>query len=165
MTLTAVIFTIFALLGLWGALVVLFARRPVYNALGLLLNFVSLAAIYIMLNAPFLGVIQIIVYSGAIVVFFLFVIMILNLRDPLADMDLSFKGLMAFILMIAMLSLLGVYLYVIKLPPWKLGPEGSPERLGELLLTDYLIPFELASLLLLVAIVIAVVIGKKGEEQ
>ena len=165
MTLTALIFTIFALLGLWGALVVLFAKRPVYNALGLLLNFVSLAAMYIMLNAPFLGVIQIIVYSGAIVVFFLFVIMILNLRDPLTDMDLSFKGLAAFIMMIATLSLLGVYLYVIKLPSWKLGPEGSPARLGELLLTDYLIPFELASLLLLVAIVIAVVIGKKGEEQ
>ncbi len=165
MTLTAVIFTIFALLGLWGALTVLFHRKPVYNALGLLLNFVSLAAMYIMLNAPFLGVIQLIVYSGAIVVFFLFVIMILNLRDPLSDMDLSFKGLTAFILVIATLSALGVGLYLAHLPSWKLGPEGSPQALGELLLKDYLIPFELASLLLLVAIVIAVVLGKKGEEQ
>ncbi|MEO0143506.1 MAG: NADH-quinone oxidoreductase subunit J [candidate division WOR-3 bacterium] len=155
--------SIFALIGLFGAFLVLFHRKPIYNALGLLLNFLSLAIIYFLLNAPFLGVIQIIVYSGAIVVFFLFVIMLLNLREPLMDFDFSFKGLLSIITIIALFILVSVTLYIVKLPKFELGEEGKVSKIGELLLTNYLVPFELASILLLLAIVIAIIIGRKQE--
>jgi len=157
-------FTIFSIIGLFGALLVLLHRKPIYNALGLLLNFISLAIIYFILNAPFLGVIQIIVYSGAIVVFFLFVIMLLNLREPLMDFDLSFKGLLSIITVIFLFVAVGVSLYIVKLPKFELGEEGKVEKIGELLLTKYLVPFELASILLLLAIVISVIIGRRQEE-
>ena len=155
---------VFSILGLLGALIVLFHKKPIYNALGLLLNFISLAIIYFLLNAPFLGVIQIIVYSGAIVVFFLFVIMLLNLREPLMDFDFSFKGLLSIILIFALFVGVAVSLHITKLPKFELGEEGKVDKLGELLLTKYLVPFELASILLLVAIVIAIIIGRKQEE-
>ncbi len=157
-------FSVFAILGLIGALLVLFSKKPIYNALGLLLNFLSLAVIYFLLNAPFLGVIQIIVYSGAIVVFFLFVIMLLNLREGLLDFDFSFKGLLSIITVIALFIGIGVALYLAKLPEFGLGEEGKVDKIGELLLTRYLVPFELASILLLLAIVIAVIIGRRSEE-
>lgn len=156
--------TIFSLLGLIGALLVLLHRKPIYSGLGLLLNFISLAIIYFILNAPFLGIIQIIVYSGAIVVFFLFVIMLLNLREPLSDFDFSFKGLLALVITIVLFIGISVSLYLAKLPQFKLGQEGKVDKIGELLLTKYLIPFELASILLLLAIVIAIIIGRKQEE-
>ncbi|MEO0224676.1 MAG: NADH-quinone oxidoreductase subunit J [candidate division WOR-3 bacterium] len=161
MLLALIVFSIF---GLLGALIVLFHKKPIYNALGLLLNFISLAIIYFLLNAPFLGVIQIIVYSGAIVVFFLFVIMLLNLREPLMDFDFSFKGLLSIIVVFALFIGVAVSLYITKLPKFELGEEGKVDKLGELLLTKYLVPFELASILLLVAIVIAIIIGRKQEE-
>lgn len=142
----------------------LLSKRPIYNALGLLLNFLSLSVIYFILNAPFLGVIQIIVYSGAIVVFFLFVIMLLNLREPLLDFDFSFKGLLSIITIIALFIGISVSLYLARLPKFQLGEEGKVEKIGELLLTKYLVPFELASILLLLAIVIAVIIGRRSEE-
>ncbi|MEO0202233.1 MAG: NADH-quinone oxidoreductase subunit J [candidate division WOR-3 bacterium] len=156
-------FSIFAIIGLFGAFLVLFHKKPIYNALGLLLNFISLAIIYFLLNAPFLGIVQIIVYSGAIVVFFLFVIMLLNLREPLIDFDFSFKGLISIIAIIFLFVLISVTLYVAKLPRFELGEEGKVEKIGELLLTKYLVPFELASILLLLAIVIAIIIGRRGE--
>ncbi len=155
---------VFSLLGLVGALIVLLHTKPIYNALGLLLNFISLAIIYFLLNAPFIGVIQIIVYSGAIVVFFLFVIMLLNLREPLMDFDFSFKGLISIILIFALFLGVSISLYITKLPKFELSEEGKVSKLGELLLTKYLVPFELASILLLVAIVIAIIIGRKQEE-
>ncbi len=157
-------FSVLAILGLIGALLVLFSKKPIYNALGLLLNFLSLAVIYFLLNAPFLGVIQIIVYSGAIIVFFLFVIMLLNLREELLDFDFSFKGLLSIITVIALLIGIGVALYLAKLPKFELGQEGKVDKIGELLLTKYLVPFELASILLLLAIVIAVIIGRRSEK-
>jgi len=155
---------IFSIIGLLGALIVLLHKKPIYNALGLLLNFISLAIIYFLLNAPFIGVIQIIVYSGAIVVFFLFVIMLLNLREPLMDFDFSFKGLISIIIIFALFLGVSISLYITKLPKFELGEEGKVDKLGELLLTKYLVPFELASVLLLVAIVIAIIIGRKQEE-
>ncbi len=160
-----VAFTLLAILGFLGALMVLFHRKPIYNALGLLLNFLALAGMYFLLNAPFIGVLQIIVYSGAIVVFFLFVIMMVNLRDRLNDYDLSFKGLLSFVIVISIAVGISIALFLYKdLPKWSVGVEATPERIGELLLKRYVVPFELASILILVAIVIAIVLGRRGEE-
>ncbi len=80
------------------------------------------------------------------------------------DFDFSFKGLLSIIVVFALFIGVAVSLYITKLPKFELGEEGKVDKLGELLLTKYLVPFELASILLLVAIVIAIIIGRKQEE-
>ena len=146
-----------------GGLVV-FQRHPLRSALWLIVNFFAVAGIYLLAHAEFIAAIQIIVYAGAIMVLFLFVIMLLNLRQP--EEELRFLPLgqkVGGIILAGFTVLLLIYTITrVALPPGKALPPGlgNTESIAKLLFTDYLLPFEVTSVLLLVAIVGAVVLAK-----
>ena len=155
---------IFAFTAIIGALTVVMHPNPLYSALGLLLNFFSLAVIYMLLQSPLLSLVQVIVYAGGIVVFFLFVIMLLNLREPQKDRDFSIKGIfpLVFFVLLAIFIIFGLLTF--NLPP--LQPSYmSPKVIGKYLLTDGLLAFELSSFVLLVAIIVAIALVKREEEK
>ena len=156
------LFWIFSILGIAGGFGLLFNRNPVYSALSLILNFFSIAGLYLSLQAEFLAVIQILVYAGAIMVLFLFVIMLLNLADEEKPKGLDVARGLAFILGIAFVIEM---LIVFKGIPTKEAPEaftfGKVEEIGYALMTDYLFPFEMISIVLIAALVGAIVIAKK----
>jgi NADH-quinone oxidoreductase subunit J len=159
-----VLFFILAATALISGIMVVLQVNPVRSALYLILNFFALAVIYLLAHAQFIAAIQIIVYAGAIMVVFLFVIMLLNLRQPEEKGEkehLSQKYFGA--ALIASVTLLVLYTVSrLKLPAGKemVAGFGSTESIARALFTDYLLPFEVTSILLLVAVVGAVVLAK-----
>ncbi len=169
------LFIIFSLIAIVAAAGVILSRRPIYSALFLLVNFATLAALYIMLQAQFLAVIQIIVYGGAIVVLFLFVVMLLgggeltDIRDasrPLSQ-RIRWPQIAALGLAVLLLATVGYGLITGQLNPIQGDAttfgQGSVQAIGSVLYTDYLLPFELASILLLVGMIGAVVLARPAE--
>jgi len=155
---------IFAFTAILGALTVVIHPNPLYSALGLLLNFFSLAVIYMLLQSPLLSLVQVIVYAGGIVVFFLFVIMLLNLREPQKDRDFRIKGIFSLVFFVLLAIFIIFGLLTFNLPP--LQPSYmSPKVIGKYLLTDGLLAFELSSFVLLVAIIVAIALVKREEEK
>ena len=165
-------FYIFALLSVSSAAGVLFLRSPVYSALSLVSTFFFLACIYLLLNAEFVAVIQILVYAGAIMVLFLFVIMLLKVRPRGGSLQLDVVKLLAG----GITAGLFAQIMVIFLGPIKFGPqgeytaevikeEGSIGVIGELLYGEYVLHLEVISLLLLVAVMGAVLIAKRKLKQ
>jgi NADH-quinone oxidoreductase subunit J len=153
------------------AVLVISTRDTVHSVLFLVLDFLFVAALYVLLGAQFLAAIQILVYAGGIVVLYLFVVMLVNLkRPPEAHADPHRKTNWGFALSIAVLVELGIvaaYSYArpapalaaAALPPAPVT--GNTEQVGWLLYTSYLIPFEIASMLLLVAMIGAIVLAKR----
>ena len=143
--------------------VVLNVRNILYAALCLVTTMLSLAVLFIVLNAEFIGVLQVMVYAGAIVVLFLFVIMLLNLRG--GDMGAESQPVMKIIgtLLVVGASVKLVALLSESRKAWpEMGPEfGKVRTIGGILYTDYLLAFEIAGVLLLAGIVGAVVMGKQ----
>ena len=164
------IFYIFAALSVFGALGVLFLKNPIHCALSLVGTFFCLGSIYVMLNAEFVAVIQILIYAGAIMVLFLFVLMLLSSRDT----DMPSRKLTIGKILACLLSL-GIFFqisFLFKGNELILGPKGEypievVEEIGSialirrLLFTDYILPFEIIAILLLVAVIGAVVIAKR----
>jgi NADH-quinone oxidoreductase subunit J len=163
-----VIFAVISTVATICAILVISHRNPVASALFLIATMVSLAILFLTLNAPFLAVIQIIVYAGAIMVLFLFVIMFLNLRRDEFGPERKraqrfFAIFFGFLFLILIATAIDVGLPTpeqAEVSTMKLAPAGV-EPLAELLFTKYLFPFELASILLLVAIVGAIVMAKR----
>ena len=164
----AIAFYTIAALILFFAVMVVSTKDTVHSVLFLVLDFLFVAALYVMLEAPFLAVIQILVYAGGIVVLYLFVVMLVNLkRPPEAHQDPHRRtklgiGLSAAVL----LELVTVGLYqtvrpVAALPAADMPFTGNTEQVGWMLYTSYLIPFEIASMLLLVAMIGAIVLAKR----
>ena len=161
----AVLFYIFAVMAVVSALgMLLNVRNTVAASLSLVVTMISLAAIYVLLEAYLIAVIQIIVYAGAIVVLFLFVIMLLNLREddfaPGRQWLVKFgAGLLGVFVLIQLLKLVGP-----GLPEVSVVPEGygGYRQLGILLYTDYVLLVEMASLLLMAAIVGALILAKRN---
>ncbi len=161
-----ILFYLFALMALGcGFLVVAnpFSRNPVTGAMFLVLTIVALAGLFVLLHAFFLAAVQILVYAGAVMVLFLFVIMLLDLPQE-EKRRYSRVGLLAGI--VAAGGLLSVLVAAIRhaQPGRDLLPatiEGTAEPLGRLLFTDYLLPFEMLSVLLLVAMVGVILLSKK----
>jgi len=157
------LFLVFAVLTVVSALVVVVHRNPIYCALGLVSTLFLLALLFLGLDAQMVAVLQIIVYAGAIVVLFLFVIMLLNLQ--VEERSTVPRPLMAVAslggLVLGALVLVGIARTPLAAPVPVHGGYGGTEPLAERLFTAYLLPFELTSLLLLVAIVGAVVVGKR----
>ena len=159
------IFYLFAALTLLcGLLVVLnpFSRNPVTSAMFLVLTIVSIAGLFVLLHAFFLAAVQILVYAGAVLVLFLFVVMLLDLKEELRRKLKVFgiaTGLVSVGAFGAVLvaSILGTH------PGKNLVPqgEGTTPVLGKILFTQYLLPFEILSVLLLVAMVGAILLSKK----
>src|SRR4029077_8080948 len=153
------------------AVLVVTTRDTVHSVLFLVLDFLFVAALYVLLNAPFLAVIQILVYAGGIVVLYLFVVMLVNLkRPPEAHQDPHRRGRLGLGLSVAVLVELGmvaVYESVRPIPAAAVAANaaipvtGNTEQVGWLLYTSYLIPFEIASMLLLAAMIGAVVLLKR----
>ena len=166
----AIAFYVIAAFILGFAVLVVTTKDTVHSVLFLVLDFLFVAALYVMLNAPFLAVIQVLVYAGGIVVLYLFVVMLVNLkRPPEAHEDPQRKSRLGFGLSIAALVELGAiatYSYVRPAPALAqaaaaLPVSGNTEEVGWMLYTSYLIPFEIASMLLLVAMIGAIVLAKR----
>jgi NADH-quinone oxidoreductase subunit J len=162
---TELLFWIFSGLAVASALgVVLNLRNTVYAALSLVVTMLALACLFVTLNAQFIGLIQVMVYAGAIVVLFLFVIMLLNLTgDPMgAEGQLGLKLLGTLVASAAMLKL-GAILLAMRTPWSEIGPDfGGTREIGMAMYTDYLLPVEIAGVLLLAGIVGAVVMAKRS---
>jgi NADH-quinone oxidoreductase subunit J len=170
---TVALFLMFAALLVGTSLMVILHRNPVTSALFLVLAFCSLAVLYLLLQAPFLAMVQVLVYAGAIMVLFLFVLMYLNLKRDVEDgFQHALRRVVGWGAGVVVL-VLGTMLFARR---WAVGPLGTdaPERvhaagntesLGQLLYSQYLFPFELTSLVLLVAMVGAVVIGKGRKRR
>lgn len=159
-----IIFFFVAAIALGSAFYFVFARNPLYSILSLIVTFFSIAAMYILLNAQFLGIVQIIVYAGAIMVLFLYILMMLNLNkaDESRKQNLS-KFIGVFAAGILLIGLLGAY-KGLSTSTYGTGTDSSiglTKNLGRLLFNEYVLPFELASILILAGIVGAVLIGKK----
>ena len=151
------------------AVLVVSTKNTVHSVLFLVMNFLFVAALYVMLGAPFLAVIQILVYAGGIVVLYLFVVMLVNLkRPPEAHQDPHRHTAFGFWLAAAVLAeLVAIGVYGAARPATPLiataaiPVSGNTEQVGWLLYTSYLIPFEIASMLLLVAMIGAIVLAKR----
>jgi NADH-quinone oxidoreductase subunit J len=164
------VFLGFAFISVVTGIGVVFARNAVYSALLLVANFFCLAAFYVMLNAQFLAAVQITVYAGAIMVLFVFVIMLLSPANEQGVLRrMRRQGLMAIPLALAFMAQVVFVLVAGTMSPAQ-GPYslekineagGSVQAVGRLLFTDYLLPFEVASLLLVIALVGAIVLGKR----
>ncbi len=170
MTLQILLFYVLGALAAASAILMITRRSPVASVLYLILNFFALAGLYLTLHAQFIAVIQIIVYAGAIMVLFLFVVMLLRLGDePQLAEKLTYRKL------IAVALAFGLFLEV----AYIIGIEskarsavqstnalniGTAESIGTELFTNYLFPFEVTSIILLAAIVGAIVLAKKRFE-
>jgi NADH-quinone oxidoreductase subunit J len=170
MTLDIALFLVLALVAIATALGLLLSRNAVYSALFLVLNFVTVAVFYLLLGAPFIAMAQITVYAGAIMVLFLFVIMLLG-ADALPKTDvLPWQRPLAIFLAV-LLSGEATFLLITKARPAGdiLQPEAAVNSmdnlraLGMRLFSDYLLPFEVTSILLLVAMVGAIVLTHKEK--
>lgn len=159
-----IIFFIVAFIAVASAFYFVFARNPLYAILSLIVTFFSIAAMYILLNAQFLGIVQIIVYAGAIMVLFLYILMMLNLnREDESKKQNLMKFAGVFSAGLLLIGMLGAFRgYQAKTTSTNVDSSiGLTKNLGRLLFNEYVLPFELASILILAGIVGAVLIGKK----
>lgn len=159
------IFIFLAILGIGAALGMVISRNTVNSALFLVLNMVSLAGIYLLLQAQFLAVIQILVYAGAIMVLFLFVIMLLNLDAERSLFNkFRIKYFVAFLLGSVVLSQilysLGGMTGTLPEMDSEMAHIGTVEAVGDVLYTDYLLPLEMTAILLTAAVVGALLIAQ-----
>jgi NADH-quinone oxidoreductase subunit J len=166
-------FYLFGAIAIAASLLVIGQRNPIYSVLLLIASFGALSGLYVLLEAPFVAVIQIIVYAGAIMVLFLFVVMLLNAPQEETDYDervhpLLRPGPMRFGVALALALVVELW--------WALGRGGdsgtfpagavtSVTAIGRSLFTDYAFPFEVTSILILVAMVGAVVLARREEHQ
>jgi NADH-quinone oxidoreductase subunit J len=160
------VFYFLSFFGIICALLVVFSKNPVYSVLYLILTFFAIAGHYILLNAQFLAAVHVIVYAGAIMVLFLYVIMLLNLNqesEPHKSTFLKFAAAICggLLLIIFVGALKGTEL---------MGPQhqdsadmGLVKSVGRVLFSDYLLPFEVSSVLLLASMVGAVMLGKSEK--
>jgi NADH-quinone oxidoreductase subunit J len=166
---TAIAFYTLAAFILGFAVLVVTTKDTVHSVLFLVLDFLFVAALYVMLGAQFLAVIQVLVYAGGIVVLYLFVVMLVNLkRPPEAHQDPHRRSKLGMALSAAVLVELAVIVAsgyaraaTPTVPAAALPVTGNTEQVGWLLYTSYLIPFEIASMLLLVAMIGAIVLAKR----
>ena len=167
MSITEILFWFLSVLALVSAIMVLISRNPVHSVLWLIATFFAISGHYILLNAQFIAIVNLIVYAGAIMVLFLFVIMLMNLDaaiEPKRSMWMKFAGVISGGLLLAVL--LSVVRTSVdlnnKTAQLNTGEIGLIKNLGNTLFTQYAVPFEISSVLFLSAMVGAVVIGKRN---
>ena len=164
MTASAAIFYVLASIAVLSGFMVIGSRNAIHSAIYLVLTFLSVAGIYVLLEAEFVAAVQVLVYAGGIMVLFLFVIMLVNLKDSLGDrirLHATISGVIG-------LSVVGLILYVYSRGSLVaaggasiLRQGGNLQSVGASLYRDYLLPFEVASILLLVAMIGAIVLARQ----
>jgi NADH-quinone oxidoreductase subunit J len=158
------LFFILSFIAIYAALKVLLSKSPMHSVLYLTLAFFAIAGHYILLNAQFLAVVHIIVYAGAIMVLFIYTVMLLNLNVagefPKSRMAKIASILAGCLLMLTLIAIFRSYDLKAAADP-ALNQIGLVKTLGKVLFKDYLLPFELSSILFLAAMVGAVMLGKK----
>ncbi|MFQ5964621.1 MAG: NADH-quinone oxidoreductase subunit J [Candidatus Scalinduaceae bacterium] len=169
--LEGLLFIIVGLIAVICAICVVAQKSPLYSGIFLIQTMVSLAVLYVMLHAQFVAAIQIMIYAGAIMVLFIFVIMLLNLskEDVEAGRDrLILHRVSAIFLGIILFAVIGVVALKTTLlgakgeyMPENINLIGNTQLIGKLLFTDYVFPFEIASILLFAAIIGAIVLAKR----
>src|SRR5262245_24654745 len=167
-----ILFLGFAALAVVAAFNVILQRNPIYSAIGLIIVLCSLAALFLTLSAQFIAAMQIIVYAGAIMVLFVFVIMLLNVREEETRVDKQkyLKWLAAPLFLGLLAEVLAVVRYV-NLPQQPLSSAAGATQLGTVediakgMFTDYVIPFEAASVLILMAIVGSMLLARKDKKE
>jgi NADH-quinone oxidoreductase subunit J len=168
-----VLFLILALIAVVSALGMLTSTNAVHAALFLVTNFVCIALFYLGLNAPFLAMVQITIYAGAIMVLFLFVIMLLGATQVSLRSTLRWHGQLAVVLVVMLIGVAGVMAFSpavnnnlrSSLPLQAASTAfGSPQAVGEALFSSYLLPFQLVGVLLLVAMIGAVVLTREEKK-
>jgi NADH-quinone oxidoreductase subunit J len=170
MTETA-LFYLFAAIAVLASLLVIAQRNPIYSVLLLIASFGALSGLYVLLDAPFVAVIQIIVYAGAIMVLFLFVVMLLNAPHEDTDYDERTHPLRrpgprrfgAFLAGALIVELVWALTSRGESGGFAGGSVSSVNAIGQLLFTEYAFPFEVTSVLILVAMVGAVILARRGS--
>jgi len=169
MTPDLILFLVLAIVAILAALGMLLSSNAVYSALFLILNFATIAVFYLLLGAPFIAMAQVTVYAGAIMVLFLFVIMLLGAEQLSAKRTRGWQRPLAFLLTLALLVESAYLVFDRGVGLAEILPAasdyGSPQAIGELLFSRYLLPFEVTSVLLLVAMVGVIVLTKKRKES
>jgi NADH-quinone oxidoreductase subunit J len=162
-----VLFYVFAALTLLCAVLVVanpFSRNPVTSAMFLVLTIISMSGLFLLLHAFFLAAVQILVYAGAVIVLFIFVIMLLDLKEE-QRRKIKFFGLAAGLVSVGIVvSIFVKSLASIKPAAAEPTLEGETYALGKLLFTQYTLPFEIVSVLLLVAMIGVILLSKKKLE-
>jgi NADH-quinone oxidoreductase subunit J len=164
-----VVFFVAGLMAIAGALGVVLQRNPFYSVLSLVVHLIALAVLFLLLRAEFLAAAQVIVYAGAVIVLYVFVVAYVGgLEDPLTEPNPVLRAAAPFfaaaLLVELSFAILGSSLKAIDTHGVHLPAGfGSPAQVGQLFLTKFLISFEIVSLLLLVAAVGAVVLARRGQ--
>jgi NADH-quinone oxidoreductase subunit J len=165
MGITPILFWVLSIVALFSALMVIISKSPMHSVIWLIIVFFAISGHYLLLNAQFLAIVNIIVYAGAIMVLFLYVLMLMDLKketEPQKSRWVKLAGA------VAGGSLLLVLVAALKkadtaklFAETRTGDIGLIENLGKILFSEYVVPFEISSILFLSAMVGAVVIGKK----
>jgi NADH-quinone oxidoreductase subunit J len=170
MTPDLILFLALALLAVATAVAMLASRSAVYSALFLVLNLVTVAILYLLLNAAFIAMVQVTVYAGAIMVLFLFVIMLLGGQQAAVGPDLPWQRTVSLVLGAALVALMAYVLLAgsrgtLLTATALMEGFGSPQAVGRLLFSEYVIPFEAVSTLLLAAMVGAIVLTRDERKE
>ena len=168
------LFYVFASVAVLGALLVIVQRNPIYSVLAIIVSFFGLSGLYVLLEAPFVAVVQIIIYAGAIMVLFLFTVMLLNVpREDAAEWDRAHPYYRPWAVRVGGLLTVALIVQLV----WALARTSgmsagvadrrpavsSVAELGRVLFTEYMFAFEVTSILILIAMVGAVVLARKRE--
>jgi NADH-quinone oxidoreductase subunit J len=160
-----ILFFYFAAIILASAALVVILRNPVYSALSIFIMFFHVAGIFVLLNAEFIAAIQMLVYAGAILVLYLFVVMLLNLRrEERYHQQYVLGGLLGAVILTELLLVMFQSTFSPPTGPYTpavLQAVGNTEAVGKALFTTYLLPFEVASLVLLAAMIGSIVLAKR----
>jgi len=165
MGVTPILFWILSVVALFSALMVITSKNPMHSVIWLIMVFFAISGHYLLLNAQFLAIVNIIVYAGAIMVLFLYVLMLMDLKKetgPKKNRWLKLAGAIAGgSLLLVLIAALKKADLANQFAETRTGDIGLIENLGKVLFNEYVVPFEISSILFLSAMVGAVVIGKK----
>lgn len=167
MALTDLAFWFLAVLGITGAIGVVFARNAVFAALNMAMVMMTLGIHYVFLHASFLGAAQIIIYAGAVLVLFLYIAMLLEMKEDFEKQVGKIQRALTYAVSLSLIGLITLVVSRAGLVSFSPAAEnlGHPVQLGEELLRYHVVSFELASVLLVAAIVGAVLLGKRSIES
>ena len=169
MTPEIIVFFILALVAVASALGMLFSKNAIYAAIFLVLNFATVAVFFLTLGGSFIAISQVAVYAGAIMVLFLFVIMLLGAEKLGQSETLKWQMPLALVLGLVLIieTVYVLFMQVGQIKEFATLPEGfgSPASIGQLLFNQYLLPFEVTSILLLVAMIGAIVLTRQEKKK